>query len=97
MIGALELLGRAIAIGSTAAGAVHAIRTLPPVARLVERGVKPWACDVCSAFWLTVFVGAPLGLLDLWWWFATPPAYALALWLTRFLGAPQGLPPPPEE
>jgi hypothetical protein len=33
---------------------VIAVRKLPGVRTLVERGVKPWACDVCMAFWATM-------------------------------------------
>ena len=35
--------------------AVIVLRKLPGIRGLVERGVKPWACDACSASWLTLF------------------------------------------
>jgi hypothetical protein len=92
----LEVLLRAIAVGSTAAGLVHAMRALPPVAELVQRGVKPWSCDVCMSFWCTLLVVGASGLLGLDWLLAAAPAYPVALWLTRQLGGPSSLPPPPE-
>jgi hypothetical protein len=30
------------------------LRKLPVIRGWVERGVKPWACDACSASWLTL-------------------------------------------
>jgi hypothetical protein len=95
-VNVLELLLRALLVGATAAGLVHAVRTLPPVERLVQRGVKPWACDVCMSFWCTLLVVGASGLLGLDWLLAAAPAYPVALFVTRQLGGPSSLPPPPE-
>jgi hypothetical protein len=86
-------------------GVVVAVRALPPVERLVMRGVKPWACDICSCFWVTaIFVGGialRAALREGWdgdWPSVLPvaaPSYTLSLLILRLVQAPQsgGFPP----
>lgn len=85
-------------------GVVVAVRALPPVQRLVDRGVKPWACDICSCFWITALLvfglAAAVALLgaDRWWiaLAVAPPAYTLSLLLLRVVQAPHSAPPMPD-
>jgi hypothetical protein len=93
----LPFIYATFAIALTVPGFVLAVRALPWVARKVEEGVKPWACDVCSCFWSTAlfalvavpFVGDARALL------CAGPAYTLALWILGRLEQPTSYPPPP--
>lgn len=86
----LPFLIATLAIALTVPGFVLAVRALPWVARKVEAGVKPWACDVCSCFWSTAiftlvavpFVGDARTLL------CAGPAYTVALWVLSKLEQP---------
>ena len=97
MIDALPVLLHAIVIGATAAGLVFAARTLAPVARWVDRGIKPWACDVCASFWATVLCALVYAgiLWDIHSLLSAGPAYILSYGAVRTLSGPTGLPPPP--
>jgi hypothetical protein len=46
------------------AGLSQIVRALPPFRGYVEREVKPWACDLCMAFWSTLFTAE-----FYWLWF----------------------------
>lgn len=85
------------AMALTVPGAVLAVRALPPVQRLVDAGVKPWACDVCSCFWITglLGVGAAAVLRDPWMLVCCGPAYTVAMILLSHMERPAPLPPPP--
>ncbi len=52
----VAILVGAILVGLTSAGMVNVIRLLPGIRGLVLKGKKPWACDVCMAFWSTATV-----------------------------------------
>ena len=84
----------AVAIALTVPGMVFAIRALPWVARQVDAGVKPWACDICSCFWLTgglgLAAGASLGWAHL---LTVGPAYTLAMIVLSFMERPSTPPP----
>lgn len=83
------------AIALTVPGMVLAIRALPWVARKVEAGIKPWACDICSCFWLTgALVGAvAVGLQQLWPLLTAGPAYTVAMIVLSFMERPITVPP----
>lgn len=90
----------ALAIALSVPGIVLAVRALPPVARLVDAGVKPWACDVCSCFWITGFLAVcgALALHDATVLLCCGPAYTVAMLILARLQQPSSapLPPPPE-
>lgn len=89
----LAVLLAALVAGAAAPGIVLAVRALPPVARLVEAGVKPWACDVCSSFWTTALAVAIVVSVtnEARLLLAAGPAYTLALFvLARLQAAPEG-------
>lgn len=106
MIFLLELALFAFLAAATAVGFVIALRQAPHVRDLNERGVKPWACDLCMSFWSTLAICALASLMDdrdelpwkLWAWL---PAFAIAYpWLARVNPMPSdsldpGLPEPP--
>ena len=93
MVELLELGLFAILAAATAVGAAVAVRQAPFIRRWDELGVKPWACDLCMSFWLTLAVCA-LGAflpeqLELWRLWAWMPAFAIAYpWLARVRPAP---------
>lgn len=85
-------------VGLSVPGFVLAVRTLPPIAMLVQSGVKPWACDVCSCFWsaavaslLAFLHSGPEAL------FAAGPGYTIALGLLGLMQAPPAVAPPLED
>jgi hypothetical protein len=104
----LELALYALVAGAAAVGTIEAIRQAPGIRDLNERGVKPWACDLCMSFWMTLliaivaaFLPEQLELGRLWAWM---PSFAVAYsWLTRVTPAPPdgggfpGLPDGPDE
>ena len=91
------ILMHALVVGATAAGLVFAVRTLAPIARMVERGIKPWSCDVCASFWATVLCALVYACLlwDIHLLLSAGPAYVISYGAVRTLSAPSGLPPPP--
>ena len=98
----VDILLAAIWLGFFAAGATVLIRVLPPIIPLVERGLKPWACDFCMSFWLVLLGCAALPLvakalgcevLAPVVWLSGPAAYGLALLVLRRLTDPIGPPP----
>lgn len=93
----LVLAIAAAAIALSVPGIVLAVRALPAVQKLVDQGVKPWACDVCACFWTTGFLGicAALALHDVRYLLCSGPAYTVALLILARLEAPPPLPPPP--
>jgi hypothetical protein len=87
----LELLIAVPLVAATAVGIATAARHAPIIRGWNERGVKPWACDLCMSFWMTLVVAAA----GAWWapWFigAWMPAFALAYAsLTRLTPMPDG-------
>lgn len=68
--------------------AVTVLRKLPGVKTLVERGTKPWACDVCAASWLSLFWRlGDFSVVGWWPWLRETAAIAgltyLLLWGVR--------------
>lgn len=98
---AQALLIWALALGSTAAGFVLAVRALPPVQRAMLALQKPWACDICMGFWATGALAGGLGAWQHSWQLvlAAGPAYPVTLWLLRVLQEPRNPPelPPLQE
>ncbi len=105
MVELLELALYALVAGATAVGTTEAIRQAPYIRDLNERGVKPWACDLCMSFWVTLIVALLGAFLPeqaepgrLWAWM---PSFAVAYtWLTRVTPAPPdggGFPGLPDE
>lgn len=93
----IELVAVAVAIAFSVPGIVLAIRALPWVARKVEAGIKPWACDVCSCFWITAML--VVGACSIWRFEAlltAGPAYTVAMLVLAKMQQPTSLPPPPE-
>jgi hypothetical protein len=41
-------------------GSVCVVRALPLVAEWTNKGIKPWACDLCMSFWTSVAALAAL-------------------------------------
>jgi ABC-type transport system involved in cytochrome c biogenesis permease subunit len=76
-----------------AVGITVVLRAVPPFSRWNERGVKPWACDLCMSFWTTALclaVGAAthhVSMLEAF--FLWMPAFAVAY------GTVQRITPPP--
>lgn len=86
-------------VALTVPGFVLAVRALSVVERLVERGIKPWACDICMCFWSTGLwvVGYAAVLEDVRILFACGPAYSLSLMLLAYMQRPPpGSGPPPD-
>lgn len=79
--------------GLGAVGLTLVIRAIPPFSGWNERGVKPWACDLCMSFWMSalcLFIGALSGKVD--------PLDAFYVWMPSFVlayGAIQRINPPP--
>ena len=97
---AWELVGAALALGLTVVGAIQVIRALPGVRRWVLNGVKPWACDLCMSWWLSLLAaGAAGALIDPAWTLATLPAVAVSVWVTGRMKVPGAFPdlPPLED
>ena len=87
----LELGVFAILTAATAVGMAEALRQAPLVRRWNEDGVKPWACDLCMTFWLTLVVVLLAVVVrgEMQWIGAWMPAFAVAYsWLTRVTPAP---------
>lgn len=85
-----------IFFGVTSPGIVTAFRALPMVQKLVDQGVKPWACDICMCFWT---VGIPAAVAasiarDISVLLASGPAYVIALLVIRLVQSPMSTPPP---
>ena len=80
----IELALFALLTAATSVGLALVLRQVYPVSAWNERGIKPWACDLCLTFWLTGLCcgwGAVVELERLWAWM---PAFALAYpWLAR--------------
>lgn len=90
-------LGLAILVALIAAGLIVLLRRLGPIERLVFKGIRPWACDVCMSFW-TLLVVAPLFGGGVRGYLVAPPAFALCLWVLRQITQPvSDFHPPPEE
>lgn len=85
------------AIALTVPGFVLAVRSLPWVARQVDAGVKPWACDVCACFWATALLSTCAAAAGEDWRLAlcAGPAYTVALGVLSHLERPTTFPPPP--
>ena len=49
--------------GAAASAVIELLRVLPGLSALVQRGVKPLACDLCMSFWVGGSLGALLGWL----------------------------------
>lgn len=96
---ALCLLFWSPLVGLTASGIVRAVRTLPPVARWMMDGRKPWACDVCMAFWtcakVTFALAAWQGNMELL--VVAGPAYPIALWCLKKISERDAVMPSLEE
>lgn len=94
----IQLLITIALVALTVPGFVLVIRILPVVAREVEAGRKPWACDYCMCFWSTGFWTI---VHALWFWdwhlmLACGPAYTLSLVLLEYMQRPPpGSGPPP--
>lgn len=80
---AYALLVASVAVGLTAAGAIQVIRALPLVRSWVMRGTKPWACDLCMSWWLSLAAGA-VGVVGSGpeWGCTVLPAVAVSMWVT---------------
>lgn len=88
----LEALIAGAWIGLSSASATVIVRRAPFVDKLVERGVKPFACDVCMTLWCTLAAAACAhfaGEAGLWGW---APGYAIGKYVLRLLTDPEGVP-----
>jgi hypothetical protein len=86
------------AVALTVPGFVLAVRALAPVAKLVEAGTKPWACDVCMCFWSTALLATCTGAAAGDWRLAlcAGPAYTIALVVLSHLERPVAFPALPD-
>jgi hypothetical protein len=50
----LRLIVEVVLLALTVVSIVSTLRALGPIRKLVERGTKPWSCDVCLGFWTTL-------------------------------------------
>lgn len=91
----LQLLTGAVLLALATTGLVALLRVLPYVRAWTARGVRPFACDACMAFWtvatLTIATRSLVGSGVLW---AAVPAYGLALLLLSHLGRMPASGPP---
>lgn len=100
---ALGWLAAVVLVGLSAAGFVQLVRVIPPGPRMVARGTKPWACDLCMSWWTALVVAMVLSgaVRDLTWLAVVPGAFFVSLFVTaRLYPAPSGGPgamPPLEE
>lgn len=87
----------AVAFALSVPGIVLAVRALPAVTRMVDAGIKPWACDICMGFWATGLLAAATSsaMHDLRFLLCCGPAYTVALLILGRLQAPPPLPAPP--
>lgn len=89
----LDLLLMALLVGLSSAGLTIVVRHAPFIRGWVERGIKPWACDVCMTFWGVLIFTAALQLKEpqaLWVWFVS---YTIGKYSLRKLTDPEGVPP----
>ena len=93
------MLGFVILMGLAGAYTAQLARALPWIGERVRRGVRPWACNVCMAFWSSlIYAGLPMaargapGILDV---LAVPAASGVALIVLTWLDA-KAPPLPPE-
>lgn len=94
----IELVLTTLAVALSVPGIVLAVRALPWVARKVDAGVKPWACDICSCFWITGALALAAGARDPWLVLCAGPAYTGSLLLLSHMERPLNPPPgPPSE
>lgn len=98
---ALGWLAAVVAFGLSAAGLVQLVRVVPPGPKMVQRGTKPWACDLCMSWWSAVLLVAVACAMDPAWALVLPGSFFVSLFLTaRLYPAPSGGPgamPPLEE
>ena len=71
--------------GLTAASLVTVFRAVPPGKTLAATGRKPWACDVCMSFWMTILVALVAcsvrnSAADAW---TAIPGYMVCLWFLK--------------
>lgn len=81
-----------VLVALSAASIVPVVRALPGIQGWVQRGIKPWACDLCMSFWSTIFTTVVwmriAGLPVYVGW----PAFVLAFAMVRANGAPLSSP-----
>lgn len=92
-----EIVGAALALGLSVAGAIQVIRALPFVRGWVLDGVKPWSCDLCMSFWLTLTATAYAAVSDPRWSLAAMGSIAVSIAVTGRLRVPGAIPMPPLE
>ena len=88
----LTVFVSAVLVGMSAAAIPPIVRALPPIQEWTQRGIKPWACDLCMSFWSTVVMTAvwcALGVLPI----AGLPAFVVTFAIVRFNSEPIGPPP----
>ncbi len=89
----LELGLVSILAGVTSVGTIVALREAPFVRDWNEAGIKPWACDLCMSFWMTLLI-VVIGIFSSnhprpEWLGAWMPAFTISYtWLTRVTPAP---------
>ena len=91
----VDVLLGAFVVGMSGAAVPPIVRALPFVVPWLERGVKPWACDLCMSFWSTILAGglwAALGVPIV----AALPAFVVTFFIVRRNSDPLHLPPMPE-
>lgn len=89
----LELLLTALWVGLSSAGATVVIRQAPFIHGWTQKGIKPWACDICMTFWMTLIATSVLefrGHAALLAWLAS---YSIGKFALRKLTDPEGVPP----
>ena len=92
-----EIVGAALALGLSVAGAIQVIRALPYVRGWVLRGVKPWSCDLCMSFWLSLVAGASAAVSDPSWSLAVLGSVVISIAVTGRLRVPGPIEMPPLE
>jgi hypothetical protein len=91
----LEALLTALWIGLSSATFTVIVRASPLVQRWMMNATKPWVCDVCMTFWMSLIAAGALWKLQGPAVFvAWPPGYAIGKWVLSRLTDPVG--PAPE-
>jgi hypothetical protein len=95
----MDVLLSAVVLGAASAALVCIVRALPGVEPLIRRGLKPFACNLCMAWWSVLLLGAADLILDLTAGFPLSwlGGMAVSLLLLRVLSEPlhDFDPPPP--
>lgn len=87
----MRLLTPTVLFALAAVSLTSIARAFPCIAKAAERGVKPWGCDVCMAFWAIALAALAVCFIDWHLAFAALPAHGLAVVVLRVIRPPPSL------